>query len=478
MPVTRAARAQQPTQYPHLGRGDPLTDGLRALHLPLWSWNVVNGTRGTVSSSLVPVRVGRYGWHQYFTRGTGNQKTTHTVPGVTGGITFMVVGALYSVIAGSQVIGALRTSSGGTGRISIGEASNSRHTLTVTPSGGATVSVAESSGPTEDAVWIGRVDAAGGVSFFRNGVLIGTATAASANFSDVTVMEVGSTNFLNDPNCRNYGQAFWARALTDAEIGLLGDKPWRLIGQAARPAAVDSGGGGAASLVIADALHAHAADALVLTSDTALAPADAIHGHAADGLTLSTDSTLALADALHAHAAESLSLTTTVALTLQDAAHAHAADNLTLSVLGNDTLAINDAAHGHTAEACDISSSLALAIADAIHQHLADGLALSASELLTIADALHAHAAENVTLLDAPILGIADALHAIGSYSPTLTTVQWLAIADALHGHRADGVVLGGSFEEQLEALARFTLAARSRNFTVTAKPRRTRILS
>lgn len=305
MAGTKAVRTSQPAQPVPISRGNRLTDSLQALQLATAKANLVNGAPGTVSSSIVPLRAGRYGWHQYYKRGTGNQKTTHTVPGVTGGITFMVVGALYSVTAGGQVIGALRTSSGGTARLSIGEASNSKHTLTVTPSGGSAVTVVEASGTTEDAIWIGRVDAAGGVSFFRNGVLIGTATAASANFSDVTVMEVGSTNFLNDPNCRVYLQAFWTRALADSEIGALSVNPWQLFAANRSPqmGPADVGGGGVsygmgAETDTAFTLSGSMSGNVGLASETDAAFALGGRMAGAPGVAAETDTALALTGAM------------------------------------------------------------------------------------------------------------------------------------------------------------------------------------
>jgi hypothetical protein len=44
--------------------------------------------------------------------------------------------------------------------------------------------------------------------------------------------------------------------------------------------------GGGVSLVLADATHAHAADSVVLTSDTALSIAASQHAHAADSIVL------------------------------------------------------------------------------------------------------------------------------------------------------------------------------------------------
>ena len=89
-----------------------------------------------------------------------------------------------------------------------------------------------------------------------------------------------------------------------------------------------------ANLSIADATHAHAADNVVLTTDSTLAAADAAHAHAADNVTLDAggSTTLAVADAAHAHAADNIVFTTDSTLAIADAAHNQSADNVNLSL--------------------------------------------------------------------------------------------------------------------------------------------------
>ena len=129
-------------------------------------------------------------------------------------------------------------------------------------------------------------------------------------------------------------------------------------------------------LVIQDALHAHAADNIVLTQVHVLVIQDALHGHTADNLALTQVHVLAIQDALHGHAADNLTLTENSAadLVIQDGLHAHAADNLVLT-------------QAHI-----------LAIQDALHAHAADNLALTQVHNLVIQDALHAHFGDNVGL--------------------------------------------------------------------------------
>lgn len=88
------------------------------------------------------------------------------------------------------------------------------------------------------------------------------------------------------------------------------------------------------NLVIADALHAHAADAASLTQAHVLAVADALHAHAADAVVLALDGYLGIARAVHAHTVDSLALTQDHILVVSDALHQHLVDALSIFVPG------------------------------------------------------------------------------------------------------------------------------------------------
>lgn len=262
---------------------------------------------------------------------------------------------------------------------------------------------------------------------FRDGVLLGTGSSGAvtiAGTGHVTCLNgIQGYSGYNSSASKYFLTMIWNRALSPEEIAAIGANPWQLFRPQERSIWVPSaGGGGAVSLVIADATHAHTADGLTLTLQSALSVADATHGHAADNLTLTTtgSTSLTVADATHAHTADSPTLTVLAVLSVADALHGHSAANVTLGVSGATTLTV----------------------ADATHSHLVDGLVLTTESLLTVADALHAHAADNVDLSDAPILQIADALHAHTADGLALTVDAWLAVADARHLHSADNVVL------------------------------------
>lgn len=160
-------------------------------------------------------------------------------------------------------------------------------------------------------------------------------------------------------------------------------------------------GAAGVSLAIADAAHAHTADALALSTATALSVADALHGHVADNVTLGLAgvASLLIADATHSHAADNIALTSAHSLAIADATHAHTADALTLA--SAVALVVQDATHAHTAESLilDTSNAIVLTIADALHAHTADSIVITPAAIyLTIADSLHAHLADRITL--------------------------------------------------------------------------------
>lgn len=182
-----------------------------------------------------------------------------------------------------------------------------------------------------------------------------------------------------------------------AELESLANNPWQIFRKRTRRIWIAPAAGGATSLIIADAAHAHAAD----------------------NITLTQEHILALQDAAHAHTADNVALTQTHILTLQDAAHAHTTDNVTLSAEGM------------------------LAVANALHAHTADNVALTQEHILAIADALHAHVVDNVELaLGGVSLLVQEALHAHGADNVTLSQLHVLMVADALHAQLADSLVL------------------------------------
>ena len=126
---------------------------------------------------------------------------------------------------------------------------------------------------------------------------------------------------------------------------------------------------------------------------------DAVHAHAADSIGLTTRWLLNVADALHAHAAESPAVSTALLLAIADAAHAHVADNLTVDPSNAIHLLVSDALHAHADDGVTLTTASTLQIVDALHAHLADAVVLDLNNAtLIIATAQHAHMADVVLL--------------------------------------------------------------------------------
>lgn len=253
---------------------------------------------------------------------------------------------------------------------------------------------------------------------------------------------------------------------------------------------VSEADGGATDLVVADATHAHALEAVTLTLDAHLAPADLQHAHALDAVTLSTDVALApaglnhshsldavvlstatvvslvVADLLHDHALDAASLTLDTHLAPADLAHAHALDAAPITVdsvifpadLGHaqtldavtlDTttgvdLEPDDLAHVQALDAVALTLDTTLALADLAHSHALDAAPLGLDTYLAVAELLHDHALEAVSLSteDSIWLAPADLSHAHALEAVPLAADSWLAVADLTHAHALEAVTL------------------------------------
>lgn len=230
---------------------------------------------------------------------------------------------------------------------------------------------------------------------FVDGVLVinGSAPASTGITSPWYINQNGPN--AQGPLATTVLLAIWDRPLSDQEATALSLDPWQLFAE--HIVVISRAAGSGVSLVVADAAHAHAADAIILTSETALAIADAQHAHTADNVVLGVTgaTSLAVADATHAHTVDGLTLTSASVLAVQDALHAHAADSVSLNTAA--ALVVADASHGHAADNVTLTTGGAsLLLADSLHAHTADGVALTVSAYLVVSDALHGHLADVV----------------------------------------------------------------------------------
>lgn len=191
-------------------------------------------------------------------------------------------------------------------------------------------------------------------------------------------------------------------------------------------------------LGIQDATHSHTADSLVL--GVGLVIQDGIHSHTADNLGLVQHNALVTQDGLHNHTADNVLLTQHNVLSTQDATHSHAGDNLTLTQ--HNALAIQDGLHGHTSDGIVLVQHNSLSIQDSSHTHLTDSLGLVQHNTLSINDAVHSHSADNISLTQHNSLSIQDSHHAHTGDNTTLSQHNILSINDSLHAHLGDNVTL------------------------------------
>lgn len=214
---------QSPTQ---IDWSNPITSGLSLMVLGSAQQNLVTTARPTTSANKPTNQAFAKGTARVFTRAS-SAKDMYSVTGHTGDLTIVFVGCVTTPLAGSQFATVLATSGSSTKRIWFGEQSTSRHILTVQPSGGSAVNIAEvSSTIGEDSVWVIRI-AGTTASLWRNGISIGSATIASQNFSDAIEMNLGWTGFLENPNTRVFLQGYWKRALSIDEIVSISNNPWQ-----------------------------------------------------------------------------------------------------------------------------------------------------------------------------------------------------------------------------------------------------------
>lgn len=138
--------------------------------------------------------------------------------------------------------------------------------------------------------------------------------------------------------------------------------------------------------------------------------ADALHDHAADNVVLAVGVTLSVADAEHAHTVDNIDLVQANALAVADALHGHAVNNTALTQA--HVLVVSESSHEHTVESLTLSTGLQLELQDALHAHLAEQPSLTQAHVLVVSDALHAHLADLVSIFDPASLVVNDALHA------------------------------------------------------------------
>lgn len=175
-------------------------------------------------------------------------------------------------------------------------------------------------------------------------------------------------------------------ALSDAEVANYFRAPYQIYSRPlARMWFVAAAAGGGVTLTMADALHGHVSDAVVLTAADVLTVADAAHAHTSDALTLSASgaTALAVADAAHSHTVDGLILSSSALLIIQAALHTHASDLVTLSTSGAPALLISDQLHAHTSDGLALTVSAWLVVANSAHGHIVPNVVITTGAQVT-----------------------------------------------------------------------------------------------
>jgi len=142
------------------------------------------------------------------------------------------------------------------------------------------------------------------------------------------------------------------------------------------------------ALAVGDSNHLHLADALSLS--IYLTGLDAYHDLASPQLNVYSAFELLVAEAAHDLASDALSLALTPSV--QPADHLHFVDLIDLT--GTHNLAVDDSAHYHEGEKPDIYMVGDLPLQSAVQQTASDNIDLGGSHYLAVADSAHATTAD------------------------------------------------------------------------------------
>lgn len=257
--------------------------GLRELVAP-------GGFDGSAVSGVAPAHGGSGGvdvvGSQRWGRGRKYIRTSvltdqYAQAGHIGDLTLFFAGGIPSFLAGNQAAVVLRTS-GGTRRAWLGEVGTSRMAGTLLPSGGSSVATIETASSTGDHTWVLRLSGTS-QTLWRDGVLFASGTQAANNFSDVSMLELSSTSFLEGANVNVY-VAGWANiAWTDAQIEAFAENPAVLFGSR-RALVATAGGGGPQIVAIVQASEADSAQAVAAAVGSVTSIGQASEANAAQAL--------------------------------------------------------------------------------------------------------------------------------------------------------------------------------------------------
>jgi hypothetical protein len=195
-------------------------------------------------------------------------------------------------------------------------------------------------------------------------------------------------------------------------------------------------------LGLADGLHGHTIDSIILLVANAIATDRTRHIDLVDNIGLRQANNLVITDALQNHFVETPILLLPGFLAVNDSYHVHNVDYIE-SILQRNILIIADATHAHRVIRLTLIQSNQLAVLETLHVHYVDALGLPQVGLI-VEHGNHAHLADSFDLGDRYTLILRDGLHGHFADSMAVSPYFSIAIDDALHTLISDYLMLGG----------------------------------
>ena len=221
---------RQPESFAWADRTSPLVQGLVELVIPYHMRSSITGMQQITGggSGTRTWRAGQHGIYRWCDRTAVYEDRYRSLRGVTGDITFFMLGGTDGALGATQRLVLLQTT-GGTRRAAMGEEGTSKWAFNTNPSGGSAVDAIEASTTLgEDHFYVGRLSGTT-QEIFVDGVSVGSNTQTGNNFSDIGQLSLNTTGFLSGGSGRIYLVGWAARAWTDEEIYVASRNPWAMF---------------------------------------------------------------------------------------------------------------------------------------------------------------------------------------------------------------------------------------------------------
>lgn len=230
--LVRLPHLRQPQEYVGVNNDSPLTQALIELVVPHWMRSSATGKPmvpgSTGGSAYRSWKAGRHGIHRYMDRANVAEDRYRVEPGFSGDFTMFMLGGTYGALGATQRLLLLQTT-GGTRRAAMGEEGTSKFACETNPSGGSSVTAAESiTSLGEDHFYCLRLSGTT-QTLWVDGAQVASNTQGTSNFSDVGQISLNTTGFLSGGSGRIYLCGLVRRAWTDQEMLLAAANPWAML---------------------------------------------------------------------------------------------------------------------------------------------------------------------------------------------------------------------------------------------------------